>query len=292
MNSNPLVSIIIPVYNADKYLRMCIDSILAQTYQQWECILIDDGSKDNSSIICDEFSNNDLRIKVLHKSNEGVSIARNAGLDLAIGEYITFVDADDYVEPYYLEKIIEYKYFDVVFFPFTEIMSNGNNIVHKLQEVESTSDEKFWNVVNYLRNNSIYINFFGFTWNKLFRAEIIQRNKIRFIQGLKVCEDEVFTLNYCINAKTIKVLATPIYNYRIHSNSLTRSKRTAQDYILLANSLMAIVNSKPNENIKHCFIPQVASTYCQAALEENSLRNVFSILKLAANNGPVDILRG
>ena len=100
-----LISIIVPVYKAEKYLSECIDSIISQTYENFELILIDDGSPDNSGKICDEYAEKDKRIKVIHKENAGVSSARNIGLDNASGEYIAFIDSDDFVDKQYLEKL-------------------------------------------------------------------------------------------------------------------------------------------------------------------------------------------
>ena len=95
---NPKISIIVPVYKVEKYLHRCLDSIVNQTFTDWECILIDDGSPDNSGIICDEYAQMDRRFKVIHQENKGVSAARNAGLDVAKGEWIGFVDSDDWIE--------------------------------------------------------------------------------------------------------------------------------------------------------------------------------------------------
>lgn len=107
MNStNPTISIIIPIYNTEKYLRRCLDSIVAQTYKDFECIIVDDGSTDGSGKICDEYVAKDNRFKVFHKKNGGVSSARNLGLDNAKGEYIAFCDADDYVKENWLSEFI------------------------------------------------------------------------------------------------------------------------------------------------------------------------------------------
>ena len=107
MNITPKISVIVPVYNAEKYLHRCIDSILSQTFTDFELLLIDDGSKDGSGAICDEYAAKDNRVRVFHKENGGVSSARNLGLDNACGEWVTFVDADDYVRPSYLATYIE-----------------------------------------------------------------------------------------------------------------------------------------------------------------------------------------
>ena len=104
---NAKVSVIIPVYNAEQYLKRCLDSVLAQTYQDFEIICIDDGSTDNSGAICDEYAKKDSRIRILRKENGGVSSARNAGLNIAEGEYITFIDSDDYVDTDYMQTLYE-----------------------------------------------------------------------------------------------------------------------------------------------------------------------------------------
>ena len=106
MNNTPLISVIVPVYNVEKYLRKCVDSIVNQTYKNLEIILVDDGSPDNCGKICDEFAEMDNRVMVIHKENGGLSSARNAGLDIATGEYITFVDSDDYIENDTYEKVV------------------------------------------------------------------------------------------------------------------------------------------------------------------------------------------
>lgn len=106
MNNDILVSIILPVYNVEKYIKTCIDSVLTQSYRHLEIILVDDGSKDKSGIICDEYAQIDKRIKVIHKQNEGVSTARNVGMAAASGKYICFSDADDYLMPDYVEYLL------------------------------------------------------------------------------------------------------------------------------------------------------------------------------------------
>ena len=111
--NKPLISIIIPVYNAEKYLKKCLDSVINQTYKNLEIILVDDGSTDKSPEICDKYAEKDSRIIVLHKENGGVSSSRNAGLDIFKGEYLSFVDSDDYVEPDYIEYLYIFLYIAV-----------------------------------------------------------------------------------------------------------------------------------------------------------------------------------
>ena len=104
--SNPFISIVVPIYNVEKYLKKCVESILNQTYKNFELILVDDGSPDRCGEICEDLKKKDLRIRVIHKENGGLSSARNAGIDVAKGEYIGFVDSDDYIEPFMYEKLV------------------------------------------------------------------------------------------------------------------------------------------------------------------------------------------
>ena len=99
MNQNPRISVIVPVYNVEQYLPRCVESILAQTYENLEILLVDDGAKDGSGAICDAYARQDERVKVIHKENGGLSSARNAGIDASTGEYLSFVDSDDWIEP-------------------------------------------------------------------------------------------------------------------------------------------------------------------------------------------------
>ena len=123
--TQPTISIIVPVYNSEKYLDACIDSILSQSFRDFELILVDDGSKDSSAQICDEYASQDTRVRVIHKANGGVSAARNDGLDIAKGEYITFIDSDDWVERESLSTISNYRDYDIVFFSHRLVYEGG-----------------------------------------------------------------------------------------------------------------------------------------------------------------------
>ena len=130
------ISIIVPVYNSEKYLDACIDSILSQSFRDFELILVDDGSKDSSAQICDEYASQDTRVRVIHKANGGVSAARNDGLDIAKGEYITFIDSDDWVEREYLETLSNYRDYDIVFFSPRVIYEDGYTSDFKFEAKE------------------------------------------------------------------------------------------------------------------------------------------------------------
>lgn len=212
---NKLVSVIIPVYNVEKYLDKCIKSLICQTYKKIEILLINDGSTDNSGSICDSWSKRDERIKVIHKKNEGVSSARNIGLDRANGEYLIFVDSDDYVEKDYIEKMIEYIYkYDMVSCGYYVEYQN------KRLKVEIMSEDTEIN--NDTANNYIFKfnGYKGFTWNKIFIKKIITDNNIRFDAHIHMCEDQLFVVEYLSHCKNVLIIHDCLYNYRVRKTSL------------------------------------------------------------------------
>lgn len=184
-----MISIITPVYNAEQYLHRCIDSILAQSYTDFELLLIDDGSKDASGAICDEYAAKDTRVRVFHKENGGVSSARNIGLDNAQGEYITFCDADDYVTPDWLAAYGEAiaKNVDLAIQGYYAI--DGDNTVEKnFSSCQGDTIEAKRQLITSLMSQGMY----GYLWVKLFRRAIIEEHAIRFDTQSTFREDEQF----------------------------------------------------------------------------------------------------
>lgn len=197
-NTNLKISVIVPVYNAEKYLQRCIDSILTQTFIDFELLLIDDGSKDKSGEICDEYANRDNRVKVFHKENGGASSARNLGLDYANGKYVVFVDSDDYISASYLDCFYQIllKYNDVDLIIQSPIYTSTNGAL-KSREIPS----KVYDGVNILSDFVTDGNLdFTEPHSKLFRLNLIQENNIRFNEKVIVGEDGIFIacfLRYC-----------------------------------------------------------------------------------------------
>ena len=216
-----LISIIVPVYQAEKYIRQCIDSLLSQTYAEFEILLVDDGSLDSSGYICDEYAQKNSRIKVIHQQNMGVSAARNAGLDMATGDYIGFVDADDWIEPNMYERMHEWiKSEDVQIAICGWILhdeySGGVNV---LSNNDHALLEKQQALYYALRGDS----FEGYTWNKLFDSKLFASKKCRFREDIYVCEDLLVTIG-CINmAKSVYYCSEPLYHYRAHAGAATRT---------------------------------------------------------------------
>ena len=144
----PKVSVIVPVYKVESYLRKCVDSILGQSFSDFEVILVDDGSPDNCGAICDDYATRDQRVKVIHKINGGLSDARNVGLDVAIGQYICFVDSDDWIEQDLLKDnvaVLEHSGADLSIFGFTEIYSDREVVHTQAKEPKKTLNDKYYN---------------------------------------------------------------------------------------------------------------------------------------------------
>lgn len=217
MKSLPLVSVIVPVYNVEQYLPKCIESILSQTFTDFEVILVDDGSTDRSGLICDEYANKDGRISVLHKKNAGVSSARNMALDIAKGEYITFVDSDDYLADSYLNDLI-----GCIHDKEVDLAVGGY--------VEVKEDEKITSVCPKITiEQNYFAKFFseyGFKmltppWGKIFKKAIIADNTLYFNENIQFGEDTIFCLNYILYCKKFSCISSSNYYYVIRNGSLT-----------------------------------------------------------------------
>ncbi|WP_353948977.1 glycosyltransferase family 2 protein [Sporolactobacillus sp. Y61] len=223
MNKKPLVSIIIPVYNAENYIKNCISSILNQSYKNFEVILIDDGSTDYSKRLCEEYAKKDARIKLYHQENSGPSTARNLGLHLATGKYIQFVDADDSLENDAIEKL------KVAVKPDVQLVICGYRKSSKTKNIT----EDVHPVISGTYRTEDFYKYFGvlykdlsivFPWNKLYLKEIINQFEIRFNPELKLGEDLLFNLDYLKHCRKINMISNEcLYNYMIHKseNSLS-----------------------------------------------------------------------
>lgn len=210
-----MVSIIVPVYNCIDSLVWCVHSILHQTYTDYELFLVDDGSTDGSGKLCDRFAVEDDRIRVIHKPNGGVSSARNAGIDAATGEYITFCDSDDYLEPDYLEALIQaaepnpdYGHIWCCFQTVT-----GYQKENAAPNYTSAKSLLLYTLQDYMSLHEMWLD--TEPWNKLYRTDIVQTAKVRFPEDLSLGEDWLFNLAY-IDASAnekIVVVTKPLYNY-------------------------------------------------------------------------------
>lgn len=228
--TTPKISVIVPVYKAENYLHRCVDSLLAQTFQDFEILLVDDGSPDCSGEICDEYARKDKRVRVFHKENGGVSSARNLGLDNARGEWICFVDSDDWVEEDMLATIcslIQSKgQIDILFFGFQYDYPQAQ--IGKKQEVKKEMKYAYCDTIETILRSCYWLEkmgAFGWTCNKMFRWEIIQSNKIRFDETVSLHEDHLFTLDYVRYVKNLVMMPYYPYHYRVLDDSLMNKKR-------------------------------------------------------------------
>lgn len=234
----PKVSLIVPVSNVERYLPKCISSILSQIYTDFELLLIDDGSTDGSGKLCDLYAQKDVRIKVFHKVNEGASKARNLGIKHATGEYIAFIDSDDWIESNYLDILIKESYnTDIIFFPARMLYEENSETIYIPKVINDKNRENVEDTILYLYKNNQKFQYFVFTWNKLFKKEIIEKNNIKFNETIVHKEDELFTLEYCRYINNIKTISTPIYNYRILPTSLTFQKHTSEELLIIAQNI-------------------------------------------------------
>lgn len=221
--SKPLISIIVPVYNTERYLSRCIDSILNQSFKDFELLLIDDGSKDGSGTICDEYASKEKRVHVWHQVNQGVSAARNVGLKHVQGEWIYFPDSDDVLIPNAFEMMMEMVSvnIDYVICGYEVYDEEGKctyAIATRKLGVMSREDalmEMFW-PTDY--------RYQGYLWNKLFRASVVRDNHLSFVQGIKFNEDRLLNVEYLCNIRgDVAYTTAPIYKYTERSTGAMAS---------------------------------------------------------------------
>jgi len=217
MSTHPKTSIIIPVYNAERFIAQCINSILSLNDQDWELILIDDGSTDRSAEICRGFAARDARIKSYSQRNAGASAARNAGLGRASGEWISFVDADDILDADFLDCQAEAPGYDMIYFGY-KVLKRGQTADRAICSRSYSATEK---IDDTLVDLFLSKYFYGYTVNKFYRRDIIERHGLRFDGGLTIQEDEEFIVRYCRYIKSLYISNSTAYIYRIRNDSVS-----------------------------------------------------------------------
>ncbi|MBQ8686650.1 MAG: glycosyltransferase [Alphaproteobacteria bacterium] len=209
----PVVSVIIPVYKVEKYLRRCLDSLVAQTFQDWQAVCIDDGSPDRSPAILDEYAQKDARIKVIHKQNAGVSAARNDGIKNADGQFIHFLDADDWIDPEYFQAMLTLALdsgADMAVSGFVSDNKYTKPIVYKNVRLVRGIVDKLW--LTYALTDS-------YVWRYLFRADFIKNNQLVFDTNLIAQEDTLFVLNAIAKSNAVVSVPWVNYHYMFNENS-------------------------------------------------------------------------
>lgn len=254
-----LLSVIVPVYNVAAFLPRCLESLIHQTHRNMEIICVNDGSTDGSASILDEYAAKDTRIKVIHQKNAGVSVARNRGLDAATGEFLTFVDADDWVEPESYEKAVS-------------AMDEGVDLVCFGAHVDGEIDPVYRDIlVRHLTVQARYrvslapelqVELGGEIWNKLYRREVIERGTVRFPVGQAYGEDKVFYFCYASQAKAVSCLPDSLYHYCQHEGSAMTQYASACNPGLVAQ----------------CVLEQVRQYYALHGVQEDRMRAVLAFL--------------
>ena len=239
MKEEKKISIIIPIYNVEKYLPACVESILQQTYKNLEVILVDDGSPDQCPVICDELAQKDDRIRVIHQKNKGLSGARNTGIDNAQGDYLIFVDSDDTVEQTLVEELYTYaeKWNCAIVACGRNYIFEDGQIVCKIAHDES----KVYGFEEAMQEMNSFRLFDMSAWAKIYRKELFE--DIRFPEG-KLSEDYYIMYKLFDKAQTIGYVAKPLYNYLQRQSSISRNKKINHDFADAAKKQMEFLDDK------------------------------------------------
>lgn len=240
--NKPTISVIVPVYNAESYLSRCVDSLLIQTYQDFEIILVNDGSTDSSGAICDEYAQKDDRIRVIHQSNSGVAAARQQGIDAAQGEYSIHADPDDWMEHTALEELY-----------LKAMESNADiTICDFMVDYSDKSDYVSQGIDKCDAKGCLYLLMYGIIhgslWNKLIRTQLYKEHNIRFIEGINHCEDYLICVQLFLHNVKIAYLPKALYHYDqiCNNNSITRTytKNTLSMRLSFINALKKILRKR------------------------------------------------
>lgn len=277
------VSVVIPVYNSQDAVKRCLESIAAQTFSNFEAIIIDDGSTDHSPNICDDFAITDDRFKVVHTKNFGVSSARNKGIDLAQGDWICFVDSDDYVDETYLENLmVNTKHVELVIAGLKRVSKKNTFFVTFPDRIVGVEDRQFY-LQEYPLSDS------GYPVSKLFNRQILHENNIRFDRQIHMFEDVLFLFSYLLFCKKIRFCSQTSYSYMILNGTLSTKINDFESeylgFISIYNLLLTeynitqdeLINKYPalgfrvsrlmNRCISVLYLKGYTSSYCIQALQ-------------------------
>lgn len=227
------ISIIIPIYNSEKYMEECLGSIQAQTFLDIEIILVDDGSTDSSLELCQRYAGMDNRISVIHQENKGVASARKVGLKAAKAEYISFVDSDDWIEPRFFETMYglatRYQADMVISGCMIEQNQNSYAVINRFEEKfydkKALKDEVYPSMLNFKDNKTFGFGILQYLWNKLYKRSIIEPCIQNLDERIYDGEDVACVFDACLRASSIVIDNHPFYHYRIHADSICTSKR-------------------------------------------------------------------
>ena len=266
-----MLSIIIPVYNSEKFLPRISDCLLSQTCADFEALFVDDGSTDSSLQLLEEYATRDPRFKVFHQENSGVSAARNLGLENVRGEFVTFIDSDDYVADNYCEWILQnVGDLDLLVFQAEKHFSDGCGEIKISKLVTCEEKNAVEECLCFLHSGRD--DQFGWPWNKTFRNDIIRHHDLRFPEGISWFEDEVFMLRYAQYVRKMEVKDEVLYHYVIREGSLTTNNLNPSKYEQVADALDTELVNYQSVNFIKGFRRQIYWFYLWAAQKETDRR--------------------
>lgn len=281
MNYFKEISIVIPVYNAEKYISRCLNSIIGQTYQDFEIILINDGSKDKSLEILKEYSNKYENIKIFSQENSGPSKARNLGIEKANGKYLIFIDIDDWIEINFIKKIYNevVKGYDLVTIGYKDISKYGIIELNDFKTLNKNKDRFLLNIFDGVG---------GTLWAKIFKIDIIKKYNLNLNPKIFMCEDQLFVLEYALKINNYSNLKECLYNYnRLNEHSIT-SKMDSKYYenmkLFLFELRILLNNDLKDKSLKNLIIQKkIESIYLSLLLKtyfnNSSLKEKYKFLK-------------
>ncbi|MBR2599559.1 MAG: glycosyltransferase family 2 protein, partial [Erysipelotrichaceae bacterium] len=235
------VSIIVPVYNGGKVLERCVDSILTQDHRDIEVLLVDDGSKDDSLQIMEEYAKKDPRVIAIHKENGGVSSTRNLGLERATGDYVQFMDVDDWL-PFdstkQLVRAMDDSNCDMVIGDFYRVIDDNVSRKGSIREGGIITRNQYADEM--MKTPADF--YYGVLWNKLYKKEIIDRYHIRLDENISYCEDVIFNLEYLLHVENVSVLKAPVYYYVRTKGSLVEQNMNLQSTVKMKTSVIKYYN--------------------------------------------------
>lgn len=265
-NNKPLFSIIVPIYKVEQYIERCVQSILCQSYNNFELILIDDGSPDNCGAICRKYASIDKRIRLIHQKNKGISGARNTGLSLAEGEYLYFIDSDDWIEKNTLNilaKEIKTNYSDVIIFGYTEVTSDTKIKIRMAKEAAYKFN------LDVVKENLICDKWRNYVWNKCFKRKLFVGET--FPNG-QVFEDLYIIPSIVYKAESISVIPDILYNYnKDNISSITSKTNSRKEYDFL---LAVLKNYKLAKTEK---LPY--AEFCRSSVIEQAQKTLYIYIK-------------
>jgi len=280
------ISLIIPVYNSESFLHKCIDSVIAQDDNDWELIIVNDGSTDNSKLICDSYAEKNMRIRVFHTQNEGVSHARNIGIENAKGEWIGFIDSDDWISTDYVSTLKKSpNKADVIFFNVCQVFPDNTKIKRHFPDTYVTSRQNIESTIASLKFGNIG-DVFGWPYSKIYKRSIIIEKNIHFVENLQFREDEIFSMDYCLHINSLMIIDKILYFYRFNPNGLSCHGMSNTDRRLLIQHLIPHTKKYTNEKIVIGDKKRIRSYYIDILLSEfkfesahKQIRPLHSFLK-------------